>query len=236
MDNYHYPGEELDLFESARSWKRYFAGKLRPYISGQVLEVGAGKGETTSYLLNAQVRGWTCLEPDAQLFRHLQQRIAEGKLPDICTAQPGFTDTLPAIAKYDTIIYIDVLEHIEDDRSEMERAKSLLKPGGRLIVLSPAYQFLYSPFDAAIGHYRRYNKKTLRAAAHVPGLREQKMFYLESSGVGLLLLNRFIFRKKYPAQKDIGIWQSLFIPISKLVDKALFYSLGKTIIGIWERE
>ena len=234
MNSYRYPGEELRLFEAARNWKHYLAEQLRPYIGGDVLEVGAGMGETTQFLLNGEVRGWTCLEPDAALLAQLKRKIDSHQLPALCTALQGTLAGLPAGARYDTILYIDVLEHIGDDRQELAHAKQHLKEGGHLIVLSPAFQFLYSPFDEAIGHYRRYNKKTLRRAAQWPGLAEKKMYYLESAGVLLLLLNRFIVRKKYPAQKDIAFWQRFLVPVSKVVDKLLFYSAGKSIVGIWQ--
>jgi SAM-dependent methyltransferase len=234
VNNYRYPGEELELFESAGNWKRYLAKKLGPYISGRVLEVGAGTGETTQFLPQGKALSWTCLEPDPVLLQVIERKIGEGHLPEHCLAVSGTLNGLPASSLFDTILYIDVLEHIEDDHKELALALSHLNEGGHLIVLSPAYQFLYSPFDKAIGHFRRYRKKTLRRAAKLPGLEERKMYYLESLGVGLLLLNRFIFRKTYPARKDIALWQRFLVPLSKVVDKILFYSVGKSIIGIWQ--
>lgn len=233
-DNYQYPGEELELFEEARSWKRYFAARLKPYIQGKVLEVGAGLGETTPYLLNEKVTGWTCLEPDARLFGRLAQKWRTGTGP-IVQAKQGSLKDLPADAHFDTILYIDVLEHIEDDRGELEAAARHLSQGGRLIVLSPAYQSLYSPFDKAIGHYRRYSSKTLRMAAAIPSLAEEKIFFLESTGMFLLFLNKHLVRKPYPSKKNIALWERLFIPVSRVLDRLLLYRAGKTIIGIWKK-
>ena len=65
--------------------------------------------------------------------------------------------------KFDTILYMDVFEHIEDDRAELERAAAQLAPDGHLIVLAPAHQWLFTPFDESIGHYRRYSRRTLEA-------------------------------------------------------------------------
>ena len=70
-NNYLYPGKELKIFAEATNWKSYFAGKLIPYISGKVLEVGAGIGQTTPYLTNPKVSKWTSLEPDYNLFNKL---------------------------------------------------------------------------------------------------------------------------------------------------------------------
>ena len=72
-------------------------------------------------------------------------------------------DILDRPQRFDAVLYIDVLEHIEDDRGELERATRLLREGGYLIVLSPAHQWLFSPFDEAIGHFRRYDRRSLGA-------------------------------------------------------------------------
>jgi SAM-dependent methyltransferase len=233
---YQYPGKELELFEAARNWKRYIGSVLRPYIQGSVLEVGAGIGETTGYLHHAPVRAWTCLEPDPALFAILQQKKEAQRLPPDIQLACGTLDDLAPDLRFDTILYIDVLEHIEADGAEVRKATERLSPGGRLIVLSPSYQFLYSPFDRAIGHYRRYNKKTLRSAAADPRLDEEKMYFLESSGLLLLLVNKLLLRKNYPGKAQVRLWDSVFIPVSRLLDRLTFHRMGKTIIGIWKKK
>jgi ubiquinone/menaquinone biosynthesis C-methylase UbiE len=234
-NHYRYPGKELALFQEAGKWKRYMAAKLKPYVSGQVLEVGAGTGETTRYLLNEKVTHWTYLEPDEKLFGQLRKRRDSQKFPVLTEAIWGNLSKLPNSSLFDTILYIDVLEHIEDDKAELSRSLCYLKKNGRLIVLSPAHQMLYSPFDEAIGHYRRYSKHTLRTVANLPDLIEEKIFYLESTGIFLLWLNKWLVKKKYPTKREIWLWQTVFIPISKVIDKISFYSLGKSIIGIWRK-
>jgi ubiquinone/menaquinone biosynthesis C-methylase UbiE len=234
-EHYQYPGEELFLFENAVTWKNYFGSKIRPYIKGNILEVGAGIGETTNYLLNTQVKQCTCLEPDASLFDTLSKKLKTGQLPGKCKAVHGSIKDLSDSHEFDTIVYIDVLEHIEDDHAEISGALRLLKSGGALIVLSPAYQFLYTNFDKEIGHYRRYTKKTLLKTISFSDLLLKQIFYLDSTGVVLLLLNKYVVRKKYPSEKDIKIWEYFFVPFSKLMDKILFYKFGKSIVGIWQK-
>jgi len=234
-NHYRYPGKELDLFQKAGKWKRYMAAKLKPYVAGHVLEVGAGTGETTQYLLNEKVTHWTYLEPDEKLFGQLQKRMDSQKIVIPSEAMWGNLSKLPKSSLFDTILYIDVLEHIEGDKAELSHSLCYLKKNGHLIVLSPAQQMLYSPFDEAIGHYRRYSKHTLRRAADFPDLTEKKIFYLESAGMFLLWLNKWLVKKRYPTKRDIWLWQTVFIPISKVMDKILFYSLGKSIVGIWRK-
>ena len=135
---------------------------------------------------------------------------------------------------FDTIIYIDVLEHIENDSEELNRAASHLRPGGHLIVLSPAHQRLFSPFDAAIGHFRRYDRKMLQAISPA-GLRLERMRYLDCAGLILSAANMLLLRQSMPTKAQLGFWDRWIVPVSRVFDKPFRYSLGKTIIAIWER-
>src|SRR4026209_306424 len=106
-------------------------------------------GSTTLLLNDGSAGQWLMLEPDAQLSSQLKSKIETKAFPVNCRLQTGTIDQLSS--SFDTIIYIDVLEHIENDREEMKKAAWLLRDGGHLVILSPAFQFLYSPFDKAIG-------------------------------------------------------------------------------------
>ena len=136
--------------------------------------------------------------------------------------------------QFDTIIYIDVLEHIENDRDELNQAASHLRQGGHLIVLSPAHQRLFSPFDAAIGHFRRYNRAMLRSVS--PGsLRVELMKYLDSAGLILSAANMLFLRQSMPTKAQLHFWDHWVVPVSRVLDKLFMYSVGKTIIAVWRR-
>src|SRR6516162_4150614 len=136
-----YVGRELDLFSEAKNWTAYFSARLAPLIGGCVLEVGAGIGRNICLLHTAIVEKWVSLEPDAELAARITERIQKGELPSTCRVVVGNLSDIPADSKFDTILYIDVLEHIEDDAAEVVRASSHLERHGHLIILAPAYQF-----------------------------------------------------------------------------------------------
>ncbi len=147
----------------------------------------------------------------------------------------GTTEDLVASECFDTILYIDVLEHIDDDRGELTRAAAHLKPGGHVIVLSPAHQFLYAPFDRAIGHFRRYSRSSLRAAAPA-GLHETRLVYLDSVGLLASAANRLLLSQSMPTESQILAWDRLMIPLSRLLDPLFMGRAGKSILGVWQRE
>ena len=233
MDEFKYVGSELDLFSAVHNWKSYWSRRIKSFIVGDVLEVGAGIGSNTSYLDQKLSGRWVCLEPDSNLISLIHEnlaRVRHRKYEVVC----GTLKKVDA-ERFDTIIYIDVLEHIENDVVELETASKLLRAGGRLIVLSPAHKFLFTPFDAAIGHYRRYNTSTLRSLTPL-GLDLERIFYLDSVGMALSFANRLILKQSMPRKEQLRFWDRCVIPISRVTDRFLFHSLGKTIVGIWKNK
>lgn len=230
MKSYSYIGSELDLFREAKNWKDYYYRMIRRHLGAEVLEVGAGIGGTTKVLCRQRHDRWVCLEPDPRLVNLLK---AEPDLSAVCEIRQGSLAELSAEECFDAILYIDVLEHIEDDRVEVQRATTHLKPGGVIIVLAPAHQWLFSPFDQSIGHYRRYNRSMLRTLTP-EGLKTVSLKYLDSVGLLASLSNRFL-KQRMPTLGQIKVWDTWMVPISKVIDPILQYTIGKSILGIWQK-
>lgn len=227
-DTFRYVGQELDLFAHASNWKKYWGSRIEPWIRGDVLEVGAGLGTNTVRLKNSSVRSWKCLEPDPELNAQLADTIAG--LPFYSAA----AGTIRSVgeSRFDSILYIDVLEHIEADKEELAMAAQLLRRGGHIVVLSPAHQFLFSEFDRGIGHYRRYNKAFLKDCSP-PGCRLETMFYLDSAGMLASLTNSIMLHQSKPTLRQIKFWDKYIVPTSQVLDPVINYRLGKTIVGVW---
>ena len=231
---YSYVGTELDLFAEARHWKRYFRSAFADRLVGDVLEVGAGIGETARHLLDGRQRSWLCLEPDERLATRLRDWAAGGSVAPRPTVQIGTTLDVNPRSRFDTILYIDVLEHIEDDRGEMSRAAELLAPRGTLIVLSPAFQLLFSEFDRSVGHYRRYTRASL-AAVMPASLRQVRLRYIDSVGFMASLANRALLRQELPSRRQIALWDRVMIPVSRVLDPLLVHSFGRSVVAVYER-
>jgi SAM-dependent methyltransferase len=226
---FRYEADELELFAKATNWKAYWASRIAPFIKGDVLEVGAGLGANTELLRSFSRGRYVCLEPDAQLIRQLQIRL---KVTSNVETLNGVVASLAPREQFDTAIYIDVLEHIEDDVAELDRVAKHIKPNGHIVVLSPAYEALRSPFDEALGHYRRYNRSAL-VRCTPPGSSVIRVDYLDSLGGILSLANRLILRQSYPTRSQILFWDSQVVSVSRRIDRLSGFRIGKSILGIW---
>lgn len=239
-----YIGQELELAARAHHWKAYVAGLICPFIRGRVLEVGAGLGATMRALQTAcalrsttlqpktggeQLLEWTCLEPDPTLATRIQSssRIHT-------TIVTGMLQDIPLDTQYDTMLYIDVLEHIHDDARELADAATRLAPNGHLIILSPAHLWLFSNLDRHVGHERRYTRRML-AAITPPSLTLVHTRYFDAVGILSSVGNRLVLRQELPAAWQIAAWDRIAIPCSRIIDPLLGYRVGKSILGVWEK-
>lgn len=226
-----YIGTELEGFAHARNWKRYLRSRIAPFLRGHVLEVGAGIGTTTLAFRDGREASWTSVEPDPALARSLPARAPSLAAVEVIA---GTIDRVPAARRFDCVLYIDVLEHIEDDAAEVRRAAARLDVGGALVVLAPAHQWLFSPFDAAIGHYRRYDKGMLRTLTP-PGVELVRLEYLDSTGWILSLLNRLVLKSSAPTKEQVLTWDRYFVPVSRVLDAVIGRRAGKSVLAVWRR-
>jgi len=220
-----YPGAELDNFDKATIWRKYIFFQIKKFIKGNVLEVGAGIGSFTNNYKNLPNK-ITLSEIDQENLSLIKKKFKDTKI--------NFTGDLTKNIKsnYDTIMYLNVLEHIENDDKEVVDAFEKLNPHGYLIILVPAHNKLYSKFDKAIGHFRRYDIDFFKKI-NLQRSKLIKLCYLDSAGYFLYYLNKVFFKEEvYPSKFKILIWDKVFTPLTFFLDIILMYKFGKNILYI----
>jgi len=227
---FRYIGTELELFSLAKNWRKYWSSKIEPHLGLEVLEVGAGIGSATKKLSTGS-NIWTALEPDITMSEQLQFQDLPSNTKIVC----GTIESLPADSKFDTVLYLDVLEHIEDDAKELAKASTLIRSGGTLIVLAPAHNFLMSAFDYQVGHFRRYSKRQLNSMMP-SGMQPVSALYMDSLGFFASLSNRYLLKQDQPRKSQIEFWDNILIPISRILDIVCRYSVGKSVLAIWRKD
>lgn len=230
-----YKGKELDLFAEVNIWKSYWKSAIREFLGNHILEVGAGLGASIEIFYDGNFSKWLGLEPDPDLVTLLKERKGRGEFPQWCEFKQGTIRDLADSEQFDTILYIDVLEHIPDDVAEIEGAASHVKVGGTIVVVAPSHQFLYSEFDSSVGHIRRYDHHSLRGLTP-KGFSIAESKYLDSVGLLASLGNRFLLHSPMPSRRQLWFWDKILVRLSRLVDPLLRYSIGKSILFVWRRD
>ena len=234
MTEIEYAGGELAIFREAVHWKRYWSGVIAPFVGTHVLDVGAGIGATAQTLARRDQTLWVELEPDPAQAREIEQLRDRGAMPAHCEVRIGTSADLRDDDLFDTVLYIDVLEHIENDRDELARVLRHVSPGGHVVILAPAHGFLYTPFDRSIGHFRRYDRDSLSALVP-PDCDMVFSRYLDSVGMLASLANRVLLRQSTPTRTQILFWDRVLVRCSVLLDRLTFGCVGKTIVGVFRK-
>ena len=225
-----YPGLELENFDKAHIWRKYIYFLIRKYFKNDFLEVGAGIGSfTKNYMDNFNSIMLT--ETDSNNLHYLEKKFINKKNIKISNNLVKNINN-----KFNTIIYLNVLEHIEDDIEEINKALEKLNPEGFLIILVPAHNSLYSKFDKAVGHKKRYELNFFKEKK-IKNAKLIDLYYLDCVGYFLYFINQFIFKEEvYPSKFKILIWDKLFTPLTIFIDFLLRYKFGKNIMYILQKK
>lgn len=223
-----YSGLELEAMALAFNYRKYWFRQI-PKLSqnSRVLEVGAGIGNNIPLLLT-KFNQVFLIEPDVHQQNLLRSNFKKDMLARKICIYNSYSE-IDNSATFDLILYIDVLEHIEDDQEEVKTAYTRLARDGILFVLVPAFPSLFSNYDKALSHYRRYTKESL-TNLFSNDLRIESIFFIDSLGLLGVLINK-IFRKSTVNFFAVKVWDSIFLPISQVLDRFLFRnSIGKSIL------
>ena len=165
----------LDAFSSAPNFNRWMADTIKPYAGKHVLEIGAGIGNLSRIMMGGRKR-YVATDLDAEHLERLRARLStrphlETAILDAARAEDG----LPFRGQMDTVVCLNVVEHIEDDLGALRNIHAALFEGGRAIILVPEGQSIYCSLDEELGHFRRYSEDQLRGRMVEAGFKVEAM-------------------------------------------------------------
>src|SRR5579864_4805321 len=189
--------EILDAFSVAPHFNRWMADTIRPHVRDRVLEIGAGMGNLTRTLARGRQR-YIASDIDVEHLSRLQTRLRHYLNVETCACDLSITaDFEPLAETVDTVICLNVLEHIEDDLGGLRNIYRALAPGGRAIVLVPCGQEIYGQLDVILGHYRRYSVSELRSRFEQAGFQvEQVLKFNRISRPGWFITGKLMKRSR----------------------------------------
>ena len=216
----HSPQDQwLDSLQSATHYNQWIFSRIAPYLKERTLEVGCGNGNFTA-LIAQYCSQLVAVDLNADYVAQTKQRLSQYEHVEVIAADATEMDSAQT---FDTIILLDVLEHIEDDADLLLRLRRQLAPGGTLLLKVPAIAALYNPLDAAVGHYRRYTSQTLRQAIlkakdeTTPSFAEPKIDYFNAVGILGWWLNGSVLKRSTPPGQQVGLFDRC-VPLFQTVE------------------
>lgn len=204
--------------------------RLRRWVGRQVLEIGSGIGNLSAFLVDCERLVLT--DTREEYLDRLRTRFA--KHPNIAVARLYLPNELGALAgqQFDTIICLNVLEHVDDDIAALQAMRRMLSAEGRLILLVPALAALYGTMDTALGHHRRYQRGPLTSLLGATGFKVAHVEYFNLAGVpGWWFAGRVLRREMIPAG-SLKLYDAL-VPLFRL-ERLLPWRVGQSLIAIGE--
>jgi glycosyltransferase involved in cell wall biosynthesis len=195
----------------AERYNRWMLQQLAPWLGQRVLEIGSGIGSFTRYLTGRDLILATELNP--RYLRILKNTFERHAQVEVMPLDLTDFDPAPLAARHlDTILCLNVLEHVADDRAALRRLRASLAPGGRLLLLVPAHEALYGAIDRAIDHHRRYERAGLVAKLEEAGFRVETTDFFNRLGVIGWYLNSVILRRTQVPGFQLHL-QNLLVPL-----------------------
>jgi len=218
--------ETLDDLSEAVHYNRWIYSNVERYLGRRVLEVGCGTGNLTGFF----ARGRKVLAVDIHEGYLRAAKKRWGGEPRISFGRYDLKRGLGDFRAFkpDTLVTVNVLEHIEGDQKFIEAAYGLLPPGGRLLVFVPAFQWLYGSMDKSYGHHRRYTKRTLNQKLSQAGFRVEYCRYLNLLGVFGWWVNGKLLGRKIIPKAQMLLYDRILkyvTPVEKYLPKPLGLSL-----------
>lgn len=222
----------LEALTEAKNYNRWIASNFYPYIKAPLLEFGAGIGNI-SELLSSYTP--LCLtDTDERLLAHLKEKFSHSN--DISVEYLDITQPPPdhLVESFQSVIGINVLEHIEDDEKALSHLGSLLRPSGRLLLLVPSKKWAYTDLDRQLGHFRRYEKKELAVKLVKASFRIEKLYFFNLIGLLGWIIRDKIPRSEGLSSSQISLFESM-VPILKPIESKVRMPLGISLIAIAQK-
>lgn len=228
----------LETIAKADKFNKWMFDTIYPFCNGRILEIGSGIGNISQFFIGAKA-SITLSDIRENYCTQLKERFSDAPtLEDVLLinlTDPDFERKYKEFEKtFDTVFALNVIEHIEDDVLALKNCSFLLKDGGTLLILVPAYQRLYCSFDQELGHCRRYTIKSLRKVFEDNYFHIKHSRYFNVMGILGWVFSGKIMKKKTIPEGQMGIYNKL-VPVFKIIDKIFLRAVGLSVILVGKK-
>ncbi len=231
-----YVGKDLEAMSFAVNYHKWILEEFRPFLGKRLVEVGAGTGSFSEMLIGEKPEHLALIEP-SEMFEFLEQNIAQIETSVAVNYYNSiFSEAADGLReKPDTIIYVNVLEHIEDDRGELQKVYETLETGGHCLIFVPALMSLYGAFDEKVGHFRRYTKNELEEKARTIGFQIEKSKYFDFVGIFPWYIKYKLLKSDSLESGAVTAYDKFAVPVTKQFERFLKFPVGKNILTVLKK-
>jgi SAM-dependent methyltransferase len=235
-----YAGRDLEAMSFARNYHRWILELFEPYLGTRIVEVGAGTGSFSELILTRPVETLSLVEPSREMYRLLVENVrALQTTARIETYNAVFGDVAERIGaneRPDSIIYVNVLEHIADDEAELRAIHRTLAERGRVFIFVPALRWLYGSLDREIGHHRRYTRPELLEKCRGAGFRVLKSTFFDSTGVLPWWIKYRLLGSRTMEPGVVKLYDRFAVPLVKRMEALVSPPIGKSLLLVAEKD
>jgi 2-polyprenyl-3-methyl-5-hydroxy-6-metoxy-1,4-benzoquinol methylase len=218
----------LEVMSDAVRYRRYLLDLLEPHCGPAILEVGSGLGDLAEGLAGYERLVVTDVDPVC--LAELAKRFA-GRT-DVEVRPFDLREDHRVTTPVDTVLAVNVLEHIEDDEAALRRMTAEVLPGGTVVLFVPAYPSLYGPHDRAAGHVRRYTPQSLRAAVVASGLAVEVLHPVNFLGGVAWWVAVRVGGCSSPRSRLVGVYDRFVVPVVRLMERRWKPPFGQSIVCV----
>jgi SAM-dependent methyltransferase len=230
---FSYSGTELDSLAHARNYYAWVLRQFEPYLGPKVVEVGAGIGTFSEFLLSVpRVQELVAIEPASNTFPHLEQRFAGDPRVRVINGYLG--DHYKSLSA-NSIVAVNVMEHIADHEAFVKQAYGLTAAGGALLLFVPALPAIFGSLDKAFEHERRYTRTSLRNVIETSPWKVRRITYMNMPGIAAWFLAGRVMKKTHIAPADAKAYDRLVVPWLSKVESVLPPPIGANLVAIATR-
>jgi len=220
----------LETISAAKRFNRWMYDVISKHCSGKILEVGSGIGNISNYFIS---EGADIVLSDIRenYCDYLRKTFQKSQVEKLDLVDADFSNQYAhLLSSFDTVFALNVVEHIEDDVLALSNIKKLLKPGGVVVILVPAFQSLYNSFDKELYHYRRYSRKSLKQIVDTE-FEVRSSRYFNPVGIIGWFINGSLLKKKEIPSDQMKHFDKL-VPIFRMIDFFTQQVIGLSVITV----
>jgi phospholipid N-methyltransferase len=230
ISSFSYSGTELDAVSEATNYYAWVFDSFSAAIGRNVVEVGAGTGTVSDLILSrASIDELLLIEPATNNVPALHQRFDGDPRVRI---HFGYLADVSSTLRVDTVIAVNVLEHVERDAEFLNDAYNSLVGGGTLILLVPAVPLIFGSLDRAFEHHRRYTRMGLQKALRGAGFEIEKLHYLNLIGVAAWFVAGRIMHRRTLGRRQVRFYDRLVIPWLRRLESLIQPPIGQSLLAI----